>query len=138
MIQISTTIAADLETVWNAWNNIANVKDWAFASDDWAAEGIENTVEVGGTFKARNFAKDGSMEFMMEYTYDQVEPKKLLAYTMGDGRKVRVEFSELEDGHTKIDQAFDPESENSEELQREGWQAYLDNFKKFVESSSDV
>lgn len=137
MIQISTTIAADLDTVWNTWNSVAHVKDWAFASDDWAAEGIENTVEVGGTFKARNFAKDGSMEFIMEYTYDQVESKKLLAYTMGDGRKVRVEFAEVEDG-TRIDQAFDPESDNSEEMQRAGWQAYLNNFKKFVESSSKL
>lgn len=136
MIQISTTIAADNETVWNAWNSVENVKDWAFASDDWAAEGIENNVEVGGTYKARNFAKDGSMEFIMEYTYDEVEPQRLLAYTMTDGRKVQVEFSE-ENGHTKVDQAFDPESENPEEMQRAGWQAYLDNFKKSVESSSN-
>lgn len=134
MIRIATTIDAGIDTVWDAWNSIANIKDWAFASDDWAAEGIENTVEVGGRFKARNFAKDGSMEFFMEYTYDQVEPKKLLAYTMSYGRKVGVEFSEQE-GKTHINQAFDPELENSEEEQRAGWQAYLDNFKKFVESS---
>lgn len=135
MIQISTTISADLDTVWDAWNSVSNVKDWAFASDDWAAEGIENNLEVGGTYKSRNFAKDESAEFMMEYMYDQVEPKKLLAYTMGDGRKVRVEFSQV-DGKIRIDQAFDPESENMEEVQRAGWQSYLDNFKKFVESSS--
>lgn len=135
MIQISTTIEADVDTVWDAWNDVSSVVEWAFASDDWAAEGIENNVEVGGTFRARNFAKDGSMEFMMEYVYDQVEPKKLLAYTMGDGRKVRVEFSESE-GKTTINQAFDPESIHSEEQQREGWQAYLNNFKAFVEKSS--
>lgn len=135
MIQISATVAANLTDTWNAWNSVSNIKDWAFASDDWAAEGIENDVKVGGVFRARNFAKDGSMEFVMEYTYDEVVPQELLVYTMTDGRKVRVEFSEV-DGKTQINQSFDPESENSEEIQRAGWQAYLDNFKKFVEATA--
>lgn len=135
MIEISTTVAASLNDVWEKWNSVSDIKHWAFASDDWAAEGIENEVKVGGVFRARNFAKDGSMEFIMEYTYDQVDPNKFLAYTMGDGRKVQVTFSETETG-TRIDQAFDPESENSEEMQRSGWQSYLNNFKKFVEASS--
>lgn len=133
MIQISTTILAPIDKVWNAWHSAPGVKEWAFASDDWAAEGIENDVQVGGTFKARNFAKDGSMEFIMTYTYDEIEDKKRLAYTMSDGRKVRVEFSGYEGG-TKLSQVFDPESENSEEMQRAGWQAYLDNFKRYVEA----
>ena len=135
MIDISTTIAASLDKVWSKWISVEDVQYWSFASDDWGAEGIENEVEVGGTFKARNFAKDGTMEFILGWTYDQVEPKKFLAYTMGDGRKVHVTFSETEEG-IRIDQSFEPESENSEELQRDGWQAYLDNFKKFVEASA--
>lgn len=135
MIEISTTIVANLDDVWEKWNSIADIQNWAFASDDWAAEGIENNVRVGGVFKARNYAKDGSMEFIMEYTYDQVEPNTFLAYTMGDGRKVQVTFTELENG-TRIDQAFEPESDNSEEMQRSGWQGYLNNFKKFVETTT--
>jgi hypothetical protein len=35
----------------------------------------------------------------------------------------------------KITQTFDPENENSEEKQRSGWQAILDNFKKYVEGN---
>lgn len=134
MIHVSVTVSRNIHDVWHAWNSVSYIKEWAFASDDWAAEGIKNDVRVGGHFKARNFAKDGSMEFLMQYTYDQVEPEKLLTYTMDDRRKVRIEFTDI-NGDTKIDQMFDPEAENSEEMQRIGWQAYLDNFKKFAETS---
>ncbi len=133
MIEITATINAPIAKVWNAWTDIEAVKYWSFASDDWAAEGIENDVTPGGLYKARNYAKDGSMEFVMAWTYGEVEPQKLLTYTMEDGRKVRVAFSETEQG-TRIDQAFDAEKENSEDMQRAGWQAYLNNFKAYVES----
>ena len=52
---------------------------------------------------------------------------------MSDGRKVKVEFSG-ENGKTKIVESFDPEKVNSLELQKNGWQAILNNFKKYVES----
>ncbi len=135
MIEVSTSINAPLAKVWEEWISVEAIQYWSFASDDWAAEGIENNVEVGGVFKARNYAKDGSMEFTLTWTYSAVEPQKHLAYTMEDGRKVVVDFAATEQG-TRIDQAFDPESENSEAMQQAGWQAYLDNFKKYVESST--
>ncbi len=135
MIEISVNINAPVAEVWDKWIDIDAVKNWGFASDDWAAEGIENNVVPGGKFSARNFAKDGSMEFILNWTYDEVEPQRHLTYTMEDGRKVEVTLSETEDG-TRLDQAFEPESENPEQMQREGWQAYLDNFKKFVESAN--
>jgi uncharacterized protein YndB with AHSA1/START domain len=136
MIEISVDIKAPITKVWEKWTDIEAVQYWSFASDDWAAEGIENNVEVGGVYKARNYAKDGSMEFTLTWTYSAVEPQKHLAYTMEDGRKVVVDFVETEQG-TRIDQAFDPESENPESMQRDGWQAYLNNFKKFVESTQE-
>ncbi len=132
MIDISTTIAADLSEVWVKWNDVKSVQFWSFASDTWGAEGIENDLRVGGKCSSRNFAKDGSSEFIFGWTYNTVEPEKLIDSTMDDGRKIRVVFTEVEGG-TRVDESFDPETENSEELQREGWQAYLDNFKKFVE-----
>lgn len=134
MIEISVDIKAPVSKVWEKLIDIEAVKFWSFASDDWAAEGIENNVVVGGKYSARNYAKDGSMEFVLTWVYDQVEPQKYLAYTMEDGRKVEVRFTETEEG-TRLDQAFEAESENSEEMQRSGWQAYLNNFKSFVESS---
>jgi len=135
MITISVDINAPVEEVWEKWTDIEAVKHWSFASDDWAAEGIENNVVPGGKFSARNYAKDGSMEFVLTWTYSEVQPLRYLAYTMEDGRKVTVTLSETDRG-TQLDQAFEPESENPEEMQREGWQAYLNNFKKFVESSN--
>lgn len=133
MIEISVTINAPLKVVWNKYTGIDDVKHWAFASDDWAAEGIENDLRVGGNLKNRNFAKVGSAEFMFGGTYTEVIPEKRLAYTLDDGRKVEVDFNET-DGVVVVQQRFDPETVNPEEMQKRGWQAYLDNFKKYVET----
>ncbi len=135
MINISVNINAPLSEVWDKWVSVDGVQYWAFASDDWAAEGIENNIEPGGSFKSRNFAKDGSFEFIFGGTYDTVDPQKHVTYTLGDGRKVEVTFEETPDGINMI-QLFEPETENPKKQQQEGWQAYLDNFKKYVESSA--
>lgn len=133
MIEISVIIKAPLSEVWDKWVSVDGVQYWAFASDDWAAEGIENDVKPGGSFKSRNFAKDGSFEFIFGGTYQTVQPQKHVTQTLGDGRKVEVTFNETEEG-VKMVQLFEPENENPEKLQQEGWQAYLDNFKKYVEN----
>jgi hypothetical protein len=49
-----------------------------------------------------------------------------------DGREVRVEFVERPGG-VLVQERFDPESENPPELQRQGWQAILDNFRWYAE-----
>lgn len=134
MIEVSVNIHAPLLEVWEKWTSVDGVQYWAFASDDWAAEGIENDVKPGGNFKSRNFAKDGSFEFMFGGAYDTVVPQKHVTYTLGDGRKVEVKFDETPDG-VNLTQQFEPETENPEKQQQEGWQAYLDNFKKYVENS---
>ena len=41
-----------------------------------------------------------------------------------------------ENGKTKVLIDFDAEETNPEEMQREGWQSILDNFKKHVESKA--
>jgi uncharacterized protein YndB with AHSA1/START domain len=133
MINIAVEVNAPIAEVWNRWVSVEDVENWAFASDDWKSEGIENNVKVGGKFKAKHYAVDGSAEFELGWTYDNVDHRKFLAYTMDDGRKVEVNFSQTEQG-TLINQSFEPEPDNPEEQQRAGWQAFLDNFKKFVES----
>jgi len=135
MIEVSVSINAPIEEVWQKWTSVEDIQYWSFASDDWAAEGIENDLREGGHFKNRNFAKDGSFEFMFSGTYTEVVPNQKLAYTLDDGRSVEVDFAETDNGVT-IRQRFDPESENSEDMQKQGWQAYLDNFKKYVESAN--
>lgn len=132
-ITVSTTVAVPVAKVWEYWNDPKHIPGWAFATPEWGTEVIENSVRVGGRFMSRVFAKDGSMSFTFEGTYTRVEPEQCLEYTMTDGRSVSVLFEEGKEG-VRITESFEPEHENSEEKQRAGWQAYLDNFTRYVES----
>lgn len=134
MIRIEVQVRANISVVWKAWNDVQAVSKWAFASSDWGAEGIENDLRVGGRYASRMFARDGSAEFEFGGVYDEIIELERIAYTMDDNRKVITTFESNEDG-TKIVQEFDPESENSEEMQRQGWQAILDNFAQYVDGS---
>lgn len=108
---------------------------WNFASDDWETTRAENDVRVGGRFKMAMCAKDGSVGFDFTGTHTVVVPNERLEYTMDDGRKVIVEFQKMGE-ETKVIETFQPEQENPEDMQRSGWQAILDNFKKYAESVS--
>jgi uncharacterized protein YndB with AHSA1/START domain len=133
MITVQTKIQADIDKVWQMWNDPLHITKWCFASDDWECPHAENDLKEGGVFKYRMSAKDGSQGFDMEGVYTKVKPKKYIAYTFGD-RTAEVSFEEM-NGVTVVTESFDPENENSEELQRFGWQAILENFKKHVESN---
>jgi uncharacterized protein YndB with AHSA1/START domain len=130
---IETTIKSDLDTVWLAWNNPEDIKQWNAASDDWHT--TESTVDLreGGTFSSRMEAKDGSMGFDFSGTFSKVIENQLIEYSMADGRSVVIEFS-LDENGVKVEETFDAESQNSAELQRQGWQNILNNFAKHVES----
>ena len=132
-ITVQTIVNAPMSNVWDAWNNPEHIVRWAFASDEWEAPAAENDLRTGGRFKTVMAAKDKSTSFDFEGVYSAVEEHKLIEYDMSDGRHVKVEFSETPEG-IKVVETFDPENENSEELQRSGWQSILDNFKKYVES----
>ena len=132
-ITVETTVNAPVEKVWKSWNEPQHIKNWCAASDDWHAPKAENDLRTGGTFSTRMEAKDGSFGFDFGGVYDNVKKNELIEYTMGDGRKVQVSFSPAGD-QTKIVETFDAESTNSVEMQRGGWQAILDNFKKYTES----
>lgn len=133
MITVQTTINKPTAKVWEYWNKPEHITGWAFASDEWEAPEAENDLRVDGKFKTVMAAKDGSSSFDFTSTYTKVIENKLIEYTMEDGRKVKVEFIEVPDG-TQVIESFDPEDENSEEVQREGWQAILENFKKYSEN----
>ena len=60
----------------------------------------------------------------------------MIAYTLGDGRKVMVTFNENKN-ETHIEIKFEAESTHAIEMQRSGWQAILDNFKKYVEGKGN-
>jgi uncharacterized protein YndB with AHSA1/START domain len=132
-ITVETLIKAPVEKVWEAWTVPSHIKNWAFASEDWGVGEVENNLIENGKFKTEMAAKDGSAAFDFAGIYNDIQINKAITYTMGDGRRVKINFEEVGDA-TKVIQTFDMEPINSEELQRTGWQAILDNFKRYVES----
>jgi uncharacterized protein YndB with AHSA1/START domain len=134
-ITVETTINAPIEKVWEYWNEPEHITGWAFASDDWEAPAAENDLRVGSKFKTTMAAKDKSASFDFTGVYTAVKEYQLIEYDLDDGRHVKVEFTEVPGG-VKVVETFDPENENPDEMQRSGWQAILDNFKKYVESNN--
>lgn len=132
-ITVTSSVNAPVERVWEYWTNPQHIMKWNSASEDWHTPRAENDLRAGGKFSSRMEARDGSMGFDFEGVYDEVEPHNLISYTMADGRKVRISFSE-NDGFTEVRETFDPEGTNPIEMQRMGWQAILDNFKKYSEA----
>ncbi|MEK7672395.1 MAG: SRPBCC family protein [Patescibacteria group bacterium] len=133
-ITIEASVNAPVEKVWEMYTKPEFVTKWNQASPDWHCPKGENDMRVGGKFSYRMEAKDGSFGFDFGGVYSEVTPLQSFAYEMGDGRKVAVTFAKVENG-TKVTTTFDPETENSVELQRQGWQSILDNFKKFAEAN---
>lgn len=131
-ITVETIVKADLATVWRAWNDPEDIKQWNAASNDWHTTSSSVDLREGGTFTARMESKDGSEGFDFTGTYTRVAPQELIEYRMEDGREVSVHFSKVGDG-ILVRETFDAESENDPEMQREGWQAILDNFARYVE-----
>jgi len=77
-------------------------------------------------------AKDGSSGFDFSGVYEKVIFNKQIHYIMGEGRKVKIIFSKV-NNKTEIVESFEAENTNPIEMQRSGWQSILDNFKKYAE-----
>lgn len=123
-----------MEKVWTLFTEPEHIKNWYNASPDWHAPEAENDLREGGKFRTKMAARDGSMGFDFEGTYTAIEQHRKISYVMGDSRKVEIDFSSEGDS-TKITEKFEIEDQNSAELQRTGWQAILDNFKRYAETS---
>lgn len=131
-IRISAMVNAPIDRVWDSWTKPEHITKWNFADDSWHCPSASNDLKVGGKYIARMEAKDGTFGFDFEATYDTIIDKQELTYTMPDGRKVTTIF--VSNGkETSITTTFDAESENPVELQKQGWQAILDNFKKYAQ-----
>lgn len=133
-ITVSVIIYAPVQKVWEYWTNPKHIIRWNNASPDWHTPRAENDLRVGGKFLSRMESRDGSMGFDFEGKYLKVEPQKLIEYILADDRKIRVRF-DLDGGITTVTEVFDAETENPVKMQQEGWQAILNNFKEYVESS---
>ncbi len=133
MITVQSTINASIEKVWELWTTPEHVMNWNNASEDWHTPFAENDLKVGGKFKYTMVAKDGTMRFDFEGVYTNVVNSSLIEYRLADDRKVKITFESQKNG-VVLTEKFDPETENTEALQQQGWQAILDNFKKYVEN----
>ena len=134
-ITIDITILAPVEKVWDYFNTPERVTQWNFAHETWQCLHSENDLRVGGKFNHRMEAKDGSFGFDFEGIYDEVVTNEKIRYHLDDGRNVEVIFDKIDVNTTKVTEIFDPEKQNSAEMQRDGWYAILNNFHKYVENN---
>lgn len=131
-ITVETTVKAPVAKVWSAYTTPDDIREWNTASDDWHTTKSTVDLRVGGAFTSRIEAKDGTFGFDFAGTYTKIVPNKLIEYSFGD-RAGAVEFVTGASGVT-VRVTFDAESENPVEQQRQGWQAILNNFAKYVEA----
>ena len=133
-ITIETTVHAPIEKVWKYWNEPQHIQKWDYASDDWHSPHAENDLKVGGRFKTVMAARDGSMSFDFSGVYTLVKDYNEIEYTLDDARLVSVSFQKSGE-FINIVQIFETENENPPEMQKVGWQAILNNFKKYTEEN---
>lgn len=135
VITVEATVHAPVEKVWSCWTLPEHITKWCAASDDWHTPFAENDLRTGGKFLSRMEAKDGSFGFDFGGIYDDVKTNELIAYTLGDNRKVSIVFKS-EGNSTRVTESFDAETQNPVEMQKAGWQSILDNFKKYAEANA--
>jgi uncharacterized protein YndB with AHSA1/START domain len=131
-ITVSVLVNKSAGKVWELWTQPCHIIHWYHASDDWHAPRAVQNLHTGNSFLIRMEAKDGSFGFDFEGQYDQIISHEFISYTLGDGRKVSITFTSTEAG-TEITETFDAENENPFDMQRNGWQNILNNFKKYAE-----
>ncbi len=130
-ITVEVLIAADRQKAWNYYTDPAHITGWNFADPSWHCPAASNDLSIGGRYFARMEARDGSFGFDFEAVYSDIQPGESFSYEFG-GRQAAVSFR-AQGQMTEVRVVFDPETENSIELQQQGWQAILNNFKTYVE-----
>lgn len=134
-ITITATVHADAKKTWDYYTQPEKITKWNFADPSWHCPSASNDMRVGGKYIARMEAKDGSFGFDFEAIYDAIKVGESFTYTMPDGRQVDALFKKEGGDKTAVIITFDPEGENPLDLQKAGWQAILDNFKKYTETN---
>ena len=134
IIIVETTVNAAIEKVWAFFTLPVHIIQWNTASDDWHTPKAINNLQEGGRFASTMAAKDGSFSFDFCGTYNTIITHQHIAYTLDDTRKVGISFT-VDNGAVKVVETFEAETENTLELQQFGWQAILNNFKKYTEAN---
>lgn len=133
-ITVETTVKADPEKVWDYWTKPEHIVNWNFALDEWHCPEAENDLKENGKFKYKMSSRDGKVSFDFEGVYTYIKMYESIHYILLDERKVEITFS-VDGSNTKITETFETEEVNSEEMQKAGWQAIIDNFRKYTESN---
>ena len=133
-ITVKTLVNAPLNLVWQTWITPQDVMSWNNASEDWYTPSAQNDLRVGSKFHYTMASRDGTQSFDFSGMYTDIIPKETISYILEDGRNVCVTFA-IQGNAVSVSETFDPEQENEAELQRAGWQAILDHFKRYVEKS---
>lgn len=131
-ITVSVIVDASISQSWKAFTAPESIVQWNFASADWCCPRATNDLRIDGSFNYRMESTDGKVGFDFEGKYTRVIPESRIEYVLGDDREVSIEFRAI-GNQTEVVETFDAETENSLELQRSGWQAILNNFKKYAE-----
>jgi uncharacterized protein YndB with AHSA1/START domain len=133
VITVETIVGVPIIKAWELWTVPEHIMNWNNASEDWYTPFAENDLRIGGKFVFRMAARDGTMEFDFEGVYDDVHPYELISYVIADGRNVQITF-ESHGNQTIVTESFEAEGANPIEMQKDGWQAIVNNFKKYSES----
>lgn len=133
IITVEVVLNAAIDQVWECWTLPEHITQWNNASPDWYTPQAQNDLQEGGSFSFRMEARDGSAGFDFNGIYDKVILNERISYTIADGRKVDIVFA-AENNQTTISESFEAEDINSLDMQKEGWQSILNNFKAYVEA----
>jgi uncharacterized protein YndB with AHSA1/START domain len=137
MIEVEVAVNIPVVKAWKYFTAPGHITKWYFASDDWHTPSAVNDLKSGGKFSFRMEAKDKSFGFDFAGIYSKVQPPELMEYIIADGRKVTVTFT-ASGNQTVVKEVFEPEGTNTPERQKEGWQAILDNYKKYAEGNLET
>lgn len=137
VLNVSVSINQSLDIVWDTWNDESHMQYWMFISDDYEVKDPRNELKIGSGFSYRMVSKNGDFDFEYAGTYTAIELNKFIAFTMKDGRRAEVVFSVIED-IVHIEMQFESVGEQDWDVQLDGWQALLNNFKDHVESLGEI
>ncbi len=131
-LKIEAFIEAPVSRVWQCWTRPEHITQWNFASEDWRCPSAQVDLRTGGEYLARMESRDGSMGFDFRGNYGEVVQEERVVLLLEDGRRAMTRFESSPTG-TRVETVFDAETQNPPELQQQGWQAILNQFKFYVE-----
>lgn len=132
-VTVKAVVNLPVQQVWEYWTSPQHIKQWNNANDEWHTPYAENDLQPWGKFTYTMAAKDGSFSFDFWGIYTNISEYQALNIRLGDDRSLDITF-ESDGNSTLITETFDAENENPADMQQAGWQAILDNFKKYAES----